>query len=231
MVAKQMNKFTSMLFFMIFTIAAIAQDDLTPKLEKGEKQFKESSKYQLHDFHFAWDIAYFEVLWYDVDMDKKHIYRLREKVDLHTIFQSSSKHFSSLEQKQRRWLAGAIVKPSYFWQSEQPPYPFYSFKILIFKEKKGNLKAIESRKEIGQMLGKIDTEAELLLWLHSASLNLERPFSYKKIGNLFRVRYANLFMPTCDYHEYFKYYDTEGILQKTEEIKRFHDKTCIPVTP
>ncbi|MBN2248836.1 MAG: hypothetical protein JW682_00680 [Campylobacterales bacterium] len=219
-----------MIYFFILSVTLHAQSpDI--KLEKGEIKFRDSMEYCHRDFHFAWDVMYFEVLWYYVDMDKKHTYRLTEKVDFYTIFQSTSNHFHSLEQRQRRWLAGAVLKPSYFWQAEQPPYPLYSFRILIFKGKKGNLKAIESREEIRQMLGEIDTEAELLLWLHSSSTNFQRPFSYKKIGDLYRVRYTVLFSPTCEFHEYFTYYDTKGTLKKTEEIRRFHDKTCMPVTP
>lgn len=226
-------KYTITLFLIYFFILSVNLHAQSPdiKLDKGENKFRDSMEYGHKDFHFAWDISYFELLWYYVEMDKKHTYRLPEKVVLHTIFQSRLRQFSLLEQKQREWLAGAVLKPSYFWQAEQPPYPLYSFNILIFKEKKGNFKAIESRKEIREMLGEIDTEAELLLWLHSSSTNFQRPFSYKKIDDLYRVRYAVLFSPTCEFHEYFKYYDTKGTLKKTEEIRRFHDKTCMPVTP
>ncbi len=223
-----MIKTNKLLLSILFSVSLWSE---TPTLDRGERKFCESTSYRLHDFNFAWDISYFELLWYYVDMDKTHTYSLKEKVDFRTIFQSIPKHFSSLEQRQRRWLAGAVLKPSYFWQAEQPPYPLYSFRILIFKGKNGNLKAIESREEIRQMLGEIDTEAELLLWLHSTSVDNQRAFSYKKIGDLYRVRYAVLFSPTCDFHEYFTYYDTNGTLKKTEEIRRFHDKTCTPVTP
>lgn len=215
----------------ICSIMLQAQKAYIPILQKHETKFRESIEYQLEDFSFAWDVAYFELLWYDVEMDKEDTYRLDKEAKFHTIFQSSSKRFSMEEQKQRRWLAGAVMKPSYFWQVEVPPFPIYSFMIFIFKGKKGNLKAIETLDEIRQMLGEIDTEAELLLWLYGTSLEHQRAYSYKKIGDLYRVRFLDFFSPTCDYHEYYKYYDSKGELKKTEEIRRFHDKTCRPVTP
>ena len=222
------------LLFHVCSITLLAQKEYIPILDKHETKFRDSLEYQLEDFNFAWDIVYFELLGYDVEMDKKDTYRLDEEVRFHTVFQSTSKHFSIADKKQRRWLAGAVMIPSYFWQLEVPPFPIYSFKILIFKGKqgeKGNLKAIETRDEIRQMLGEIDTEAELLLWLYSSSSYRQRAYSYKKIDDLYRVRFLDFFSPTCSYHEYFKYYDREGSLKKTEEIKRFHDKNCEPVTP
>lgn len=218
------------LLLYICSITLLAQKEYIPVLDKHETKFRDSLEYQLEDFNFAWDVVYFEILNYDVEMDKVDTYRLAKGVKFFTVFQSNAKVFTAVEQKQRRWLAGAILKPSYFWQTEVPPFPIYSFKILIFKGKKGNLKAIETRDEIRQMLGDIDTESELLLWLYSSSSYRKRAYSYKKIDDLYRVRFLDFFSPSCDYHEYFKYYDTKGNLKKTEEVKSFHDKTCIPVT-
>lgn len=219
------------LLLCLVSVTVQAQKAYSPVLQKDETKFRDTLAYQLEDFNFAWDVAYFELLGYDVEMDKKDIYRLGKEVKFHTFFKSSAKPLSQKEKKQRRWLAGAIVKPSYFWQAEVPPFPIYNFKILIFKGTKGNLKAIETHDEIRQMLGEIDTPSELLLWLHSSVLDRQRAYSYKKIDDLYRVRFVDFFSPTCDYHEYFEYYDREGSLKKREEIQRSHDKMCTPVLP
>lgn len=219
------------LLLYVCTVTLVAQKEYIPILEKDETKFRESMEYRLDDFNFTWDVVYFELLGYDVEIDKDDTYRLAEEVKFYSFFQSSIKPFSTIEQKQRRWLAGAVMKPSYFWQVEVPPFPIYSFKIFIFKGQKGNLKAIETLDEIRQILGEIDTEAELHLWLHTDAIAYQRPFSYKKTGDLYRVRFVDFFSPTCHYHEYFNYYDRNGNLKKTEVIKSFHDKTCTPVTP
>lgn len=225
-------KFRYMILLSCFiTLLNAGNKEEIPLLEKGEKRFNGSMAYRMEAFHFAWDIRYFEVLQYDAEYDKtKGSYLPDEKRKLEPVFQSAPRAFSSREREVRRWLAEAVVKRSYFWKQTLHPFPVERFRVLNFIDQSGRFKAIENRSELLQMLGEIDTEAELYLWLETTMSDFSHPYSYKRIGDLYRVRFQSFFSFSCDYQETFLYYDMQGSRLKEEVVKRRHDETCIPIS-
>ena len=83
-------------------------------------------------------------------------------------------------------------------------------------------KAITELKDISDMLGSIDTMAEWRLWFSATrrTMGMAQPYSYKKVGRLHRIRFASTNTYTCEYHEYFNYYDDYGRKVKTKKLKK-----------
>ncbi len=217
-----------MILILIFGFLR-ADERYTPTLEADEQRFSKSMEYTLADYHFAWDMRYFELVWFYATKDKQDKFALEEEPRLYLIFQSDSKKYTPQEQKDRLYLANTLLNDDYFLKDPQPPFPVFRFSVLNFIDASGRFKAIENRKELLEMLGDIDTSAELLLWIYVDQRGSSTPYSFKKIGDLYRVRFLNFYSYSCDYHEFFKFYDTQGNEIKTQEIKKVHDDKCIPV--
>ena len=132
-----------------------------------------------------------------------------------------SAKFSKKQKDALAWLKEAIIRDGYFWQytiSENPTMPDITTYIsLRFIDEDSRLKAIETRQDIKDILGDIDTPAELSLWLYANHFLAKYKFiySYKKINDLYRVRFYEDRYWQCLTLEYFVYYNDKGV-----EVKR-----------
>lgn len=123
------------------------------------------------------------------------------------------------------WLVNALLKKEYFWKEMlMPPGSAYGFTMLRFLEAGDKrFKAVSELQDINDMLGSIDTEAELHLWL--LAKKEYHPYSYKKEGKLYKVRFSSRSLD-CYYVEYFKYYDKNGKVVKEKKLKEYRIKNC-----
>ena len=193
------------------------------KLETGEKKFKALKKYQLKDFKFTKDIVYMDVVSYNVTKKlkllKEGVFRYRMKIGSIPPDKNSAKSFI--------WLSKALLNKNYFWKVTHPLIEDYTFTTLRFMVKNDKrFKAVDTLQDIKDLLGNIDTVADLHLWLY-VSQREDEAYSYKKIGKLYRVRFRT--PPStlgCYYMEEFRYYNSNGDRVKNKKIKEFTIKNC-----
>ena len=191
-----------------------------PVLQKGEKRFHTMKSYTLDDFHFKWHIRYFDVVTYEADRSLK----LKKEGKFETLMHAGKVELNKRRKRELLWLSKAILKKSYFWGMQYPLFEDYRFTSLRFIDESGRFKAIDTLQDIRDMLGNIDTEAELRLWILASERRYGEPYSYKKTGKLYRVRFREIFV--CSYEERFRYYNKEGDVVKNKKIKEIHKKNC-----
>jgi len=226
-----------MKLLIIFILAAfLSANTITmthnpiPKLSKIEKRFKRFKSYSWRDFHLGWKVDYFDVVSFNtLPSDGKHFKLPEGKASFSKLLYVGNPRIN-LNKKSMQYLAKAIMNPNYFWKFPQPllnDYTFYSLRFIDADD--GKLKAIETLDEVRQFLGKIDTEAELLLWIMASEDPFRRAYSYKKLGNTYRVRFLDSDLGQCYFSEYFRYYDENGKLLKEKSIRNIHVKGCTEV--
>ena len=221
------------LLLLLFSNMQLEAQDASSKirLEKGEKKFKPLEAYRLNDYHFVWKIIYMDLMSFYTEASNGKTFKLPPNV----VFRTSLKLGEAtkpLSKKSERYLAKAILKKEYFWKGMMPPSSIYAFTSLRFMEKGDKrYKAITELKDISDMLGSLDTMAEWRLWFYATrtEMGMTQPYSYKKVGKLHRIRFASLNSFTCDYHEYFNYYDDHGKLIKIKKLKEYAVKGCAPI--
>jgi hypothetical protein len=158
-------------------------------------------------------------------MDGKH-FHIDEKTLLRTTFRAGTLPKTPQTHKAHRWLMHAILKEDYFWKHMlMPPGLLYGFMTLHFTTADSRLKAIETKEDILQIFGRIDTEIELLLWLYA--IGITGPYSYKKTKEGYRLRYSRTNPFSCEYEEYFIFLDAvTGKRSESRWIKRTQIKEC-----
>ena len=202
------------------------------KLDRGEKMFHQIPAYTIKDFHFAWDIGYLEFFVFDAESSDGKKFKIDPKTTtLRSMMRVGKLKETNKTEKDHKWLMHAILKQDYFWKTMLlPPGAVYGFSTLHFTKGDNSLKAIETKEEILQMLGKIDTEAEVRLWL--SVLDLPAPYSYKKTKEGYRVRFADNNPFSCYYEEYFIYINAKnGARSKEKWLKNVSIKNCHIIQP
>ena len=201
------------LFVLMFLTSLTLEAKMSKvKLEKDEKRFKVYYKYALKDFNLAWKVNAFQVIYeYTLPYDGK-VFKFPEKLKFSRILKVGDIEDTRKNNKDSIWLINAILKKKeYFWKEASGPENIYKVTTLMFMDESKRFKAIETLQEIKEMLGPIDTEGELFLWIYATTKNLYAMYSYKKVGDLYRVRFTY----TDGIH--FKYYDQNGDMVKTEK--------------
>lgn len=200
------------------------------KLDKSEKRFKKIKDYKLKDFNFNWNINYMDIVNYDVKSSDKIHFSLLPKVKFYTVIKVGKK--VKFPMSKQVWLAEALLKKDYFWkQMLMPPGLMYSFTTLRFLENGDKrFKAVSQLEDIKEMIEPIDTEAKLYLWLLVKEEGSSHIYSYKKIKNLYRVRFSVSSLG-CYYTEYFKFYDQKGMVVESKKIKEHRIKNCNVIMP
>jgi hypothetical protein len=193
---------------------------LNPSLQQAEKRFHKLETYTLKDFNFAWDIHYFEVVTYEVDRTLP----LKKENKFKPFMHAGTVKLDRKRKKELLWLSKAILKKSYFWKRRYPLLEDYSVTSLRFIDGSGRFKAIETLRDIREMLGDIDTEAELRLWILASEQPYMDPYSYIKKDGLYRVRFQTV--SHCHYKEFFRYYNKKGDVVKNRNIKKIDKKNC-----
>jgi len=227
------NIVRSVLVMLLLGSMQLEANEHVPKvsLEKGEKKFKHLGAYTLKDYHFAWKISYLDLINFDTKESNGKSFELPSDVVFHKTLKMG-KASKVLSKKTELWLAKAIMKKEYFWKGMLLPSASYAFTSLRFMEKGDNrYKAITELKDISDMLGSLDTMAEWRLWFYATRtmMGMTQPYSYKKVGKLHRIRFASVNSFSCEYHEYFNYYDDFGKLVKTKKLKEYAVKGCAPI--
>ena len=176
------------------------------------------------NFNLGWSVSYFKVISYNTT------YNNSKKVDyksVRTLFKTDNR---KLNTNSVHYLMKVMLRNNYFWKYRLAPSPMIRYHIVIFIDKHGKMFALESKKELKEFLGKIDTSAEILLWAYATDKNeFRKPYSYKKTKNGYRVRYNTFVMQTCDYIDVFAYYNSNGKLIKRVRNRVVHDKHCTPM--
>ncbi len=201
------------LFVVMFVTSLTLEANMSKvKLEKNEKRFKVYYKYALKDFNLAWKVNAFQVVYeYTLPYDGK-VFKFPEKLKFSRILKVGDIQDTRRENKDSIWLINAILKKEeYFWKETSGSEKIYKVTSLMFIDESKRFKAIETLQEIKEMLGPIDTEGELFLWIYATTKKYYNIYSYKKFGDLYRVRFSNDVMP-------FKYYNQNGDIVKTEKI-------------
>lgn len=227
------NIVKSILLLLLLGGMQLEANEYVPKirLEKGEKKFKLLEAYRLKDYHFHWKIIYMDISHFYTEASDGKCFKLPEKFKV-TSKIKLGKATKPLSKKTELWLAKAILKKKYFWKKMMPPSSIYAFTTLRFMERGDDrYKAVTGLQDISDMLGKIDTMAEWQLWFYATrtQLDITSAYSYKKVGKLHRIRFASVNPFTCDYHEYFNYYDDFGKLVKSKKLKEYAVKGCAPI--
>ena len=194
-----------------------------PRLDKGEKNFNPGT--EKSDYNLDWNVNFLTLLsMYTKPYNEKKLSYKESVKEVHRRFWSDYPSFSIGNRdttdikmtKNAYYLMNVLLQQKYFWKYKYTDKGKTEYKVigLLFKDNSKHLKAIETLDEVKSMLGDIDTPSELFLWIYASTLESKGVYSYKKIGNLYRVRYV--FTNTS----YFKYYDKNGHIVKTEILKR-----------
>jgi len=219
----QKNFLNIIILTILFTLSISAQ----------EYKFKPLNQYKLSDFNLSWDITYMEIVRFNTKRSDGKKFEIRKDVNFFYDFQSGKLNMS--KEKHRKnllWLAHALLKPEYFWKRAIPPLWVYDFTLLCFLEKgDSRYKAISNRQDILDMFGKIDTQAELLVWLkatHNSFLELLNGYSKTKTGYKVHFEGDTRF---CEHLKYYEYYNFAGKLLQKTKIERIPIKDCDVAMP
>lgn len=201
-----------------------------PKLDKGEKKFKNIKTYGWDDFHLGWKVDYFDVVSFNTRPSDGKTFLLPQGKAFFIETLHVGEATKMLNEQSQQYLAKAILKPSYFWKYPQPllnDYTFYTLRFIDAQD--GKFKAVETLDEVQQFLDNIDTEAEILLWIMASDHPRRRSYSYIKTDEGFRVRFLDSDMGECYFHEYFRYYDEKGKVLKEKTLREVHVKGCVEI--
>ena len=199
-------------------------------LSKGEHLFHPFKTYTLASFHFAKPLLYMDVVSFQTEPSNGETFKLPKNYTFFPLFFVGDLEISKSRQKRAfDYLAHAILYKEYFWKTPWPPVFIYNFTTLRFMEADDKrLKAITQPQDILDLLGEIDTEAELQLWIEAkfAASQPVAAYSWKKVGDLYRVRFLGINPFTCIYHEYFIYIDKHGKKVRKKVLKQYREKGC-----
>ncbi len=220
-----------LLILVIVSVGSEAKEKYyKPVLDKGEKKFKASIDFRLKDFNFAKRITYFDVISYClIPNDKETKLTPCEQSYDSIIYRADPSIYTTLTKKQKRglvWLKTAIAKKDYFWKAHNVPDISYTYTILRFIDETSRVKAIETLKDIREIMGKIDTSSEMYLWLNARGKHYYA-YSHKKVGKLHRIRFYKNDYAKCLDIEYFIYYNEKGDEVKRKKIiSKFYLNPC-----
>jgi len=201
------------------------------KLDIDEKQFRGiyRTSYSLKEFDLQWQIAYFEIITFDAEKTGETSFKLsKEYQEISRIFKAGDTKLTKRHIKERHLLMEAIIKTPYLWRVPNlPSVELYTFTALNFIDGNGGFKAIESYSDLLNMFGgRIANAAQLDLWL---TMHRKPAHSYKKIGKLYRLRYASTSPFDCIYQESFVFVNDQGEIVKRQQLREYEDKSCSPI--
>ena len=201
--------------------------------QKRERAFKPLKEYRMSDFNFNWKIRYLEMLSWEADS--------KNGGDGFTVERGSRLEFAmklgemriNYGLKMERFhIMEKLSRKSYFWKTPWPPSSLYGFTgILFIDDTTPHFKAVSDLDDIKDMLGDIDSEAELSLWLRASGRGSFHSSSYLQTKDGYRVRFKGTDPFSCIYMEYFEYYDKRGKLLETKILKKYREKDCAEAVP
>ena len=181
-----------------------------------EHRFRDLLDYTLEDCKLHWLVDAFAVFRYDIVERKKiHFHNLQ------LTFKGGKLIFTPELKRDIEYLANLMLQRKEKYFLNKPHGIRDIFHLVIFR-KNGKTYALESFDELKSMLGKLNTPAEILLWVHLK--NLSTPYSYQYKKGIWRLRYK--YRTNCGYGEYFIYYDSYGNYLREKAIKNYRKKNC-----
>jgi hypothetical protein len=185
-----------------------------PHLSKGEVKFPKTLKTKVSNLNLHWkNINYLELVTFKKPFDKNQV----EYKMIKSIFKSNTKLYSASDKRKILYLCNLLSKRKNY-NLRVSGFGFEQFWVVIFLNKRGRMFAIESKKELKEMLGRIDNSSKLFLWLNAIGES-DGAYSFKKIERLWRVRFSFRDLNGCRYYEGFKYYNQNGDLIKSKTLK------------
>ncbi len=197
-----------------------------------EYKFKPLKQYKLSDFNLSWDITYMEIVGFGTKRSDGKKFEIRKDVHFWYDLKVGKLNMSKAEHRRNLlWLAHALMKPEYFWKKAIPLLWEYDFTMLCFLEKgDARYKAISNKQDILDMFGKIDTQAELLVWLNATHGSLYFLQGYSKTKAGYKVHFEGD-TNFCEHLNYYEYYDFRGKLLSETKIDRTPIKDCNEALP
>ncbi len=212
---------------LLFTNLLSAYSVNFPTLDRNELKFKPLNNYTFNDFKLSRKIRYLELISFRTKDYTGRDFKLQEPFKYDTLLSVGALKSKELAHKAREILGNLIVKENYFWKWQEYPTLKYRYILLNYYEKRdARMKAIENKREILDILKRIDTEAELLLWVKAINRANSKPYSYKYSNRVYRVRFFEVSENGCHIKEYFEYFNKKGALLKTKLIKDENIKGC-----
>ena len=216
-----------LLIFLLFTNFLNSYTIKFPTLDINEMKFKQLNSYSLKDFKISRKIKYFEIISFTTKEYIGKDFELKEPFTYDILLKVGTLENEELANKSRKILANIIIKENYFWKIQEYPSLKYKYTLLNYYEKRDSrMKAIENQEEIKKILKKIDTEAELLLWIKVINRGNSNPYSYKYINKEYRVRFFEITDNGCHIKEYFEYFNKKGVMSKSKLIKDENIEGC-----
>lgn len=221
---KRYEVLRAFLVMILLYMTVLCANPLEPKLDKGEKRFSIGSEPLV--YHMAWKVTFLDLLEMETKVYTGKPLQYKESLkEVQTRFWSGypSLSFGDISQnretmsKNAYTLMNILLKQDYFWKVpviRDDGKVFYRLTGIIFKDSREHLKAIETLDDIKEMLGDLDTSDELFLWIYATEKSIKGLYSYKKIGQLYRVRFVYASV------EFFRFYDAQGYVVDTEILRR-----------
>jgi len=223
---------TSLIIFSFIVTSFIFSGCQEPTLDSGETKFKKLSAYNLSDFNFAKHVQYLEIIEYTSNLrqQSRQVKKFAKKVDKR--FPVVSKQYyhkgkNSLSQTQKRSLQ--MLRHEMFIGSDHLAgdsnygmmRAFVDSRIVQYIDGDGKSHIISTKKELKAVLGKINTPAEVQLWLLLSGD--VAGYSYEKVNDDYRVRWNYIqftdMAGLCYHYTFFRVLDEKGSMGKTFNFK------------
>ena len=202
-----------------------------PILDSGEVKIKQSSKYHLSDFRFTKQVEYLEV----VEYKRHHHYlplkakKFAKNVDgrfpavVERYYPEGKNSLSEAQKKSLQTLRHEMFIGEDHLGRDCSSSMMASFctRIVQYIDESGKSHIVSTKKELKAVLGRIDTPAEVQLWL---TLSGNRPaYSCKKADDGYRVRWNYIqytdMAGLCYHYTFFRMLDAKGSMGKTFSFK------------
>ena len=198
-----------------------------PNLDINEFRFKPLNTYKFEDFKIKKSIKYFELMSFKTKEYTGYRFELEEPFSYNLLLSVGDIPKSKEVEQSREILAKLILNTNYFWKWQEYPSLKYRYILFNFFEKRDRrMKAIENKEELKKILRKIDTPAELLIWIKANKFYNSNPYSYLKIGSKYRVRFFDVTKNGCHIKEYFEFYNKDGDLIASKLLRNEDIKGC-----
>ena len=173
------------LWFMCVLSLVVFAKDMTPHLDKNEKLFKQTKLYKLKDFDFGWKVKSLSVFSF------VKIYNENKKLNFKELqpIVKTKKVYTKDEKNYILYFANLMKdRKNYPIKIGYGPWG-YRYYLVVFEDDSGKMFALENQTELKDMLGSINTPAELYIWI--LLKYYEKPYSYMWQKNIIRVRYTH----------------------------------------
>jgi hypothetical protein len=199
------------------------------------KIFKKLNEYSVNNFNFTWDIETFELVTFNTFFSYREILEDKFIIKFHAILKNDNIKYTKDRNESMQKLAKFLYKKrDYFWKTYNPTRGISQITMLFFTlHNDRKFYVITDLKDIKDMLGDIDSEAKLALWLYAKDdyYTFRCIKDYYQIKQYYRVIYECDDSYSCIYKKYMKEYDKNGDVTKESIIDKYNKKDCKDFIP